>query len=146
MDGISRVIGNQMYSEGRVQTGVETEHAAETQAEAGVKETGETEKISGQENQGMAAVDEYISSEKSGQKPTGLYRLEKDTDGKAVIKYDDPRKAKEMSGEASSDLQLQRKKDSLKQQIRQNGGNQAKVAELKKKLAEVEKQLKQVNG
>ena len=37
--------------------------------------------------------DEYISSEKSGVKPSGLYRLGQDEDGRKKEFYDDPKKA-----------------------------------------------------
>ena len=35
--------------------------------------------------------DEYISSEKSGQKPTGLYRVGQDENGNRKIFFDDPK-------------------------------------------------------
>lgn len=37
--------------------------------------------------------DEYISSEKSGTKPTGLYRVGQDEKGNRKIDYDDPKKS-----------------------------------------------------
>lgn len=37
--------------------------------------------------------DEYISSEKAGTKPTGLYRVERDEKGERRIFFDDPKKA-----------------------------------------------------
>lgn len=36
--------------------------------------------------------DEYISSEKSGVKPSGLYRLGQDEDGRKKVFFDDPKK------------------------------------------------------
>ena len=35
--------------------------------------------------------DEYISSEKSGSKPSGLYRLGQDENGNPKVMYDDPK-------------------------------------------------------
>ena len=37
--------------------------------------------------------DEYISSEKSGSKPSGLYRLGQDENGNPKLMYDDPKRA-----------------------------------------------------
>lgn len=37
--------------------------------------------------------DEYISSEKSGSKPSGLYRLRQDENGNLKVMYDDPKRA-----------------------------------------------------
>lgn len=42
--------------------------------------------------------DEYISSEKSGKKPTGLYRVEQDENGNRKIYFDDPNKAPRTEG------------------------------------------------
>ena len=36
--------------------------------------------------------DEYISSEKSGSKPSGLYRLGQDENGNPKVMYDDPKR------------------------------------------------------
>ena len=45
--------------------------------------------------------DEYISSEKSGNKPSGLYRMGQDENGNPKILYDDPKKAEKKSAKAS---------------------------------------------
>ena len=37
--------------------------------------------------------DEYISSEKSSSKPSGLYRLGQDENGNPKVMYDDPKRA-----------------------------------------------------
>lgn len=37
--------------------------------------------------------DEYISSEKSGSKPSGLYRLGQDENGNPKLMHDDPKRA-----------------------------------------------------
>ena len=44
--------------------------------------------------QADAPKDEYISSEQSGAKPSGLYRLEQDENGNKKIVFEDPKKAK----------------------------------------------------
>ena len=41
--------------------------------------------------------DEYISSEKSGSKPSGLYRVEQDENGNPKVLYDDPKKVQKKS-------------------------------------------------
>lgn len=111
--------------------------------------------------------DEYISSEKSGAKPTGLYRVGQDGDGNRKIYYDDPKKAgnadekgqPKVNGEnqgqpeekctANTDKvdreirKLKEKKQKLEQQIRSAAGDEKKTAELERKLSQVESELKQ---
>ncbi len=45
--------------------------------------------------------DEYISSEKAGVKPSGLYRLGQDKDGRKKVLFDDPRKAGNADGDGN---------------------------------------------
>lgn len=45
-----------------------------------------------------APRDEYISSEKAGKKPSGLYHLGQDEDGRPKVYYDDPRKTAQADG------------------------------------------------
>lgn len=89
--------------------------------------------------------DEYVSSETAGRKPTGLYSIEKDKEGKTVIKYDDPHKTKEILENGISVPKLKEKRDSLKMQIRQEADNPVKAKQLKKKLKEIEKQIRQAS-
>ena len=51
------------------------------------------EKAAEEKNSGRLSEpkDEYISSEKSGQKPTGLYRVGQDENGNRKIFFDDPK-------------------------------------------------------
>ena len=72
--------------------------------------------------------DEYISSEKSGSKPSGLYRLGQDENGNPKVMYDDPKKEE---------------KKQLEQQIKAAAGDKEKVKVLEKKLAQIEGQLSQ---
>ena len=53
----------------------------------------EAEKAVEEKNSGRLSEpkDEYISSEKSGQKPTGLYRVGQDENGNRKIFFDDPK-------------------------------------------------------
>ena len=53
----------------------------------------EAEKAAEEKNSGRLSEpkDEYISSEKSGQKPTGLYRVGQDENGNRKIFFDDPK-------------------------------------------------------
>ncbi len=114
-----------------------------------------------------APNDEYISSEKTKEKPSGLYRLGQDENGNPKVLYDDPKKA----GDAKEEKQpavnaaapqkpeeekcvgntnavdreirkLKEKKQELEQQIRSASGDEDKVKELEKKLAQVENELK----
>ncbi|MDE6219104.1 MAG: hypothetical protein K2G51_01495 [Lachnospiraceae bacterium] len=115
-------------------------------------------------------MDEYISSEASGRKPSGLYRLGQDENGNPKVIYDDPKKAakKESSGKkavnadqdenpkaseekcvGSTDQvdreirQLKEQKQQLEQQIKAASGDEEKVRELQAKLAQVESELSQ---
>ena len=74
------------------------------------------------------AGDEYISSEKAGNKPSGLYHMGQDADGNPKVIYDDPKKEE---------------KKQIEQQIRAAVGNAEKVDALKKKLAQIEGELSQ---
>ncbi|MBE5949154.1 MAG: hypothetical protein E7261_09020 [Lachnospiraceae bacterium] len=102
--------------------------------------------------------DEYISSEKSGNKPSGLYRMGQDDNGNPKVLYDDPKKAEKKSatGKAEECItntdevdrkieKLKEKKRQIEQQI-QAETDENKVKELKKKLAQVEAELSQKNN
>ncbi len=109
--------------------------------------------------------DEYISSKRSGSKPSGLYRVGQDEKGSRKIFYDDPKKSAprdeksqpkaEGAGqgkpaeECTTDTgkvdreirKLKEKKQQLQQQIRSASGEEEKVRELERKLAQVESEL-----
>lgn len=107
--------------------------------------------------------DEYISSEKSATKPTGLYRLGQDENGNRKVFFDNPEKTAGADAKISSDTpeksaekctantdkvdreieKLKEKKQQLEQQIRSAFGNEKKVRELEKKLARIESELSQ---
>lgn len=99
--------------------------------------------------------DEYISSEKSGKKPTGLYWVGQDESGSRKIFFDDP---KAVRGEEKEEPEtcvadtnavdreirkLKEKKQKLEQQIQSASGDEKKTKELEKKLAQVEQELSQ---
>lgn len=107
--------------------------------------------------------DEYISSEKSGSKPSGLYRLGQDENGNLKVMYDDPKraaKAKDVQPKeepakkaekctTNTDIvdreieKLKEEKKQLEQQIKAAAGDKEKVKVLEKKLAQIERQLSQ---
>ncbi len=111
--------------------------------------------------------DEYISSETSGVKPSGLYRLGQDEDGRKKVFFDDPKKAGKDDGNGNPKVnpdnpekaaeqcttntdkvdreieKLKEKQKQLKQQIKSASGDEEKVKELEKKLAQVESELNQ---
>ena len=111
--------------------------------------------------------DEYISSEKSGDKPSGLYRVGQDENGNRKLFYDDPKKSNNADGSKQPKVKaddpkkpaekctgntdqvdreikkLKEKKKELEQQIRAASGDEKKVRELEKKLAQVESELSQ---
>ena len=102
--------------------------------------------------------DEYISSEKSGNKPSGLYRMGQDENGNPKVLYDDPKKAEKKPGAGKAEEcttntdavdreieKLKEEKRQLEQQI-QAETDENKVKELEKKLVQVEVELSQKNN
>ena len=107
--------------------------------------------------------DEYISSEKSGSKPSGLYRLRQDENGNLKVMYDDPKRAakakdvqpKEEPAKKAEKCttntdnvdreieKLKEEKKQLEQQIKAAAGDKEKAKVLEKKLAQIEGQLSQ---
>ena len=69
------------------------ERVKEKQAAERAEKVKEAEKAAEEKNAGKLSEpqDEYISSEKSGQKPTGLYRVGQDENGNRKIFFDDPK-------------------------------------------------------
>ena len=102
--------------------------------------------------------DEYISSEKSGNKPSGLYRIGQDENGNPKVLYDDPKKVQKKSATGKAEEcttntdavdreieKLKEEKRQLEQQIQAETDDE-KVKELEKKLAQVEVELNQKNN
>ena len=69
------------------------ERVKEKQADQRAEKVKEAEKAAEEKNAGKLSEpqDEYISSEKSGQKPTGLYWVGQDENGNRKIFFDDPK-------------------------------------------------------
>ena len=119
------------------------------------------EREAGNDSDGIPVPkDEYISSEKSGRKPSGLYRLGQDENGNPKVLYDDPKKPagtdKGGSPERAEEKctgntdqvdreieKLKEKKQQLEQQIKMASGDEEKVKELENQLAQVENELSQ---
>lgn len=111
--------------------------------------------------------DEYISSEQSGSRPSGLYHMGKDENGNPKVLYDDPKKGSgaDKKGQpkvgadspeedaekctANTDKvdreikKLKEQKQQLEQQIKAASGDEEKVKELEKKLSQIEGELSQ---
>ncbi|MDE7416504.1 MAG: hypothetical protein K2N44_09420 [Lachnospiraceae bacterium] len=109
--------------------------------------------------------DEYISSEASNRKQSGLYRLGQDENGNPKVLFDDPKKpVNEKPVNAEKDRiseppeekctgntdqvdreikKLKEEKKQLEQQIKTASGDEEKIKELEKKLAQVESELSQ---
>lgn len=111
--------------------------------------------------------DEYISSGKSGKKPSGLYRMGQDENGNPKIVFDAPQKAEESESEQAAGTKLKglpdndrvkvtvgnmdkvkkeieklkEEKKQLEQQLNMAEGNEQKTKELEAKLAQVEAEL-----
>ncbi len=116
------------------------------------KETGK-EQDAENKNEGIQTPkDEYISSEQSGRKPSGLYHMGKDENGNPKVMYDDPKKAdgaepEEVTGNTDAvdrEIEkLKKEKQQLEQQIKAASRDEEKTRELEKKLAQVESELSQ---
>ena len=102
--------------------------------------------------------DEYNSNEKSGNKPSGLYRMGQDENGNPKVLYDDPKKVQKKSATGKAEEcttntdavdreieKLKEEKRQLEQQIQAETDDE-KVKELEKKLAQVEAELNQKNN
>lgn len=140
------------------------ENAGETAKTAKTADKSDSVKDSAKASQPQ---DEYISSEKAGAKPTGLYHVGQDEEGKRKIFFDDPKKAgngdektqpgvngknpeeDEEECVANTDQvdreirELKEKKGQIEQQLRAAAGDEKKTGELERKLAQVENELKQ---
>ncbi|MDE6404656.1 MAG: hypothetical protein K2M20_03260 [Lachnospiraceae bacterium] len=150
-----------------------TDYADRLQAEREeVKKAGNAQKEEKTSNQKPVQQDAYISSEKSGEKPNGLYHVGQDENGNKKVYFNDPKKAKgneqpeekggrqpKVNGEdpdrgeekcvGNTDKvdreirELKEKKKKLEQQIKQASGDEKKTKELENKLAQVERELSQ---
>lgn len=137
-----QISGNYDHSRTNYAEQVKEKQAAQRDEEAN-KETDKKESGKLSELQ-----DEYISSEKSGKKPTGLYRIGQDESGNRKIFFDDPGKPAEKCTGNTDKVEreirkLKEKKRELEQQLRSASGDEKKVRELEKKLAQVENELSQ---
>ena len=135
--------------------GCSTEYLEKMQPKAEtVKET--ENQVNG--NSMLVPKDEYISSEKSGNKPSGLYRMGQDENGNPKVLYDDPKKVQKKSATGKAEEcttntdavdreieKLKEQKRQLEQQI-QAETDEKKVKALEKKLAQVEAELNQKNN
>lgn len=108
--------------------------------------------------------DEYISSEKSDEKPSGLYHIGRDDEGNPKVIFDDPEKVKK-NAQAAEDPEkkaektttntdkvdreikkLKEEKQQLEQQLKAAAGNEEKLKELEQKIAQIENELSQKNN
>ena len=114
---------------------LQEEKAKETEKEQGV----------GKENESIPVPkDEYISSEQSGSRPSGLYRMGQDENGNPKVLYDDPKKVTTNTDKVDREInKLKEQKQQLEQQIRAALGDEEKVKELEKKLSRIEGELSQ---
>lgn len=109
-------------------------------------------------SKGFTPKDEYISSEKSNVKPSGLYRLGKDENGNPKILFDDPKKKPKVKSDSPKNSEectgntdkvdreikkLKEEKKKLEQQIKTASQDENKIRHLKQKLAQIEGELNQ---
>ena len=132
-----------------------------------IKETGKEQNTGIKSESSLIPKDEYISSEKSGSRPSGLYRMGRDENGNPKVLFDDPKKSDSAAGNGQptaksespeNDPQkcitntdkvdreirnLKEQKKQLKQQIKAASGDEEKIQELEKKLSRIESELYQ---
>lgn len=149
--------------EDRLQAGRE-EAARTANSQNGEKaaKTGNVQQEKQASNNRLAPHDEYISSEKSGEKPNGLYHVGQDEDGNKKIYFNDPKKAEghgqpgkapKVNGEekcvGNTDKvdreirELKEKKQKLEQQLKEASGDEQKTKKLENQLEQVERELAQ---
>ena len=121
------------------------------------KEAEKAEKAAEEKNAGKMSEprDEYISSEKSGQKPTGLYRVGQDENGNRKLFFDDP-KAGHANGRGDRSEESENGKapkaggDSQGKPAEKCATNTDKVdreiKKLKEKKQELEQQIQSASG
>lgn len=123
---------------------------------------GSAQKEAQASNQKPVPHDEYISSEKSGEKPNGLYHVGQDENGNKKVFFNDPKKdggdkSPKVNADAPDDgeekcvgntdkvdreiRELKQKKQQLEQQLQSADGDEKKTKELENKLAQVEQEL-----
>lgn len=147
----------------RLQT--EREKAAKAENSQNGEKTagaGSAQKEAQASNRKPAPHDEYISSEKSGEKPNGLYHVGQDENGNKKVFFNDPKKdsgdkSPKVNADAPDDgeekcvgntdkvdreiRELKQKKQQLEQQLQSADGDEKKTKELENKLAQVEQEL-----
>lgn len=131
--------------------GAENSRNGEKAAKAGGSQNGE--RVSERK---PVQHDAYISSEKSGEKPNGLYHVGQDENGNKKIYFNDPKradKAKETSdrSEKGGNSKLPKvKSDDPENDEEKCVGNtdqvDREIRELKEKKKKLEQQIKQVSG
>lgn len=101
------------------------------------KEAKETKKAAEGKGSGKLSEpqDVYISSEKSGKEPAGLYRIGQGKPAEVCVGNTD-----KVDREIEK---LKEKKRELEQQIQSASGDERKIQELERKLAQVEQELSQ---
>ena len=141
----------------------EAAKAENTQNGEKTAKAGNAQKEEQASNQRPVPHDEYISSEKSGEKPNGLYHVGQDENGNKKVFFNVPKKADNKSPKVNVDdpdngeekcvgntdkvereiRELKQKKQQLEQQLQSADGDEKKTKELENKLAQVERELSQ---
>ncbi len=133
------------------------ERVKEKQTVPRAEKAKEAEKAAEEKNAGKLSEprDEYISSEKLGQKPTGLYRVGQDENGNRKIFFEDPKAGHASGGEERSGVGEDGKEPKV------SGDSQGKPAEkcvtntdkadreiekLKEKKQQLEQQIQSASG
>lgn len=141
----------------------QTDYAERLKAEQEkAKETEKEQNDEKESNKIPVPHDEYISSEKSGAKPSGLYRLGQDEDSRKKVFFDDPKKADNADGDGNPKVEPDNSdKNKDGEQSKVNSDNPEKPAEkctgstdkvdreikkLKEKKKELEQQIKSASG
>ena len=126
------------------------------------KETGKEQDAGNKSESIPAPKDEYISSEKSGSKPSGLYHVGKDENGNPKVLYDDPKKASGTDRNGESGVRAsnpENDKEAEQPKVRSGGreddaeevtGNtdavDREIEKLKKQKQQLEQQIRAASG
>ncbi len=126
------------------------------------EETGKEQGVENKSEGIPVPKDEYISSEQSGSRPSGLYRMGKDENGAPKVLYDDPQKAGRADGNGGSGVRTdssEKDKEAAQPNVKPGSREEAaeevtcntdavdrEIEKLKSQKQQLEQQIKAASG
>ncbi|MDE6253254.1 MAG: hypothetical protein K2M78_11605 [Lachnospiraceae bacterium] len=110
------------------------------------KETGKEQSAGNRSEIIPIPKDEYISSEKSASRPSGLYRMGQDENGNPKVLYDDPKKAGGAEGNEKTKVGLDSQGDDVEECTANTDRVDREIKKLKEQKQQLEQQIKAAYG